>query len=536
MSTATKAFRFLLQGQRRPLIAGLCCAALIAASTASSQGCKSKSADIGLSKEKRSAPFTDIPVPAADGPKLIALKEGTKILAAPKPDAEVIGELRLGGTVARSPEPYGYDDCDGGYYAIRPRGFVCAGIDATLATNTAALLPPAPDLTKALPYRYARTKSENVPGYERLPTLAEQNAKEPDLTKHLARFQGIRDPLGPATNDVPLDPRGVPTGPYVLLPTGEGIDTDNRRNTVSWFNFPEGDRTPLLLPLSALSGKADENKAIRKGSGLAITGTVTTDGGPAPRKFGITPDGRLIPIDRLKASLGSIWHGIDVEKIGLPIGFIHRNQVHAYSLERGKATALDEEHERRTPIALTGRFRTVNGIRFEQSKEGYWLRAQDIIVVVRRSKFPDFAKGTQKWIDVSIANQTLTAYEGTKPIYATLISSGRDQLKDPATSASTARGIFSIKSKHITRTIDPREVANEFDISDAPWVMEFEAGNAIHGMYWSESVGEAHGFHNIALTPIDAHRLFAWSDPQIPEGWHAVYASGEGSTIINIRP
>lgn len=543
MSSASIPSRFpLFHGPRRPLFVGFACAALALSAIAAAPGCKAKTNDIGLSKEKRSDPYADIPVPAADGPKLVALRDGTKIRATPKADAQTIGELRLGALIARSAEPYGHDDCDGGYYAVRPRGFVCVGTEATLAESAAQILPSSPDLSKALPYRYGRTRADNVPGYGRLPTLAEQSAAEPDLTKHLARFQGIRDPLGPAANDVPLDARGVPTGPFVLLPTSEGVDSDAKRNTSSWFNFPEGDRIPLLLPLSALNGKAPENTPLRKGSGLALTGTVTTDGGPALRKFGLTTDGRLVPIDRLKASLGSIWHGMDLEKVGLPIGFIHKNAVHGYSLERGRATELEDELEKRTPVALTGRFRTVNGIRFEQSRDGFWLRAQDLVVVVRRSKFPEFAKGNRKWIDVSIANQTLTAYEGNKAIYATLISSGRDQLKDPATSASTARGVFKIKSKYITRALDNREVAGEFDINDAPWVMEFEAGNAFHGMYWSESVGEAHGFHNIAMTPIDAHRLWTWADPQVPEGWHAVHenptgdADSESATIVNVRP
>lgn len=537
MSSAFTSLRHLrFSGLRRPLSAGLICAALSISALAAAQGCKGKSANVGLSKEKPSEPVMDVPVPAADGPALVVLRDGASVLSAPKPDAASIGELRLGAVIARSAEPYGHDDCEGGYYAIRPRGFVCVGADATLAANAAQMLPAGPDVSKALPYRYARTRSDTVPAYERLPTLAEQAAAEPDLTKHLVRFQGSREPLGAASNDVPLDARGVPTGAFVLLPTSEGIDTDGKRNTSSWFAFPENNRFPLLLPLSALRGKAPEAASLRKGSGLAVTGTFTADGGPAPRTFGVTKDGRLIPVDRLKPALGTVWHGLDVEKIGLPVGFVHKSSVATFSLERGKATELEDELEKHTPVPLTGRFRTVNGIRYEQTREGFWLRAMDVIVVVRRSKFPEFAKGTQKWIDVSIANQTLTAYEGTKPIYATLISSGRDQLKDPASSASTARGVFKIKSKHVTRAIDNREVAAEFDVSDAPWVMEFEEGHALTGMYWSDGVGEAHGFHNVAMTPIDAHRLWLWSDPQVPEGWQSVKGDDETATIVSVRP
>jgi hypothetical protein len=88
----------------------------------------------------------------------------------------------------------------------------------------------------------------------------------------------------------------------------------------------------------------------------------------------------------------------------------------------------------------------------------------------------------------------------------------------------------------VTRAIDNREVHGEFDVADAPWVMEFEPGYALHGMYWSDGVGEAHGFHNIGLTPIDARRIFMWSDPEVPEGWHGAFDTGETSTIVFVRP
>lgn len=514
------------------LLAGLTLGAV-----ATSPGCKSNGSGIGLSKEQRGDDaFADVPSPPADGPKLVALKEGTPILDRPRVDAKPIGELRLGAVVARSPEPYSRSGCDEGWYAVRPRGFVCVGKTATLAESAADVLPEGPDTTRPLPYRYGRARYESVPTYSRLPTLAEQTAAEPDLARHLPRVQGDGDPLGAAANDVPLDARGVPTGPPVILPTGDGVDAKSRRSTGSFFTFAAGERVPPLVPLSVLRGEAPSMTPIRKGSGVAVTGMFSADGGAAMRRFGLTTDGRVVPIDRLRPALGSTWHGIDLEKVGLPVGFVHKRGVNTYALSRGKAEAQDEELDRKTAVPLTGRFRTVDGVRYEQAKEGYWLRAQDLIVVVRRSKFPEFAKGGQKWLDVSLANQTLTAYEGSKPVFATLISSGRDQLKDPAVSASTVRGTFRIKSKHVTRAIDSREVHSEFDVADAPWVMEFEPGYALHGMYWGDGVGEAHGFHNIGLTPIDARRIFMWSEPEVPEGWHGVLDAGEAATIVFVRP
>lgn len=523
---------FTAPAQRR------CAGALLLLALAGAS-CRSGGAGVGLAKGERSdeAP-PDVPVPSADGPKLVALRAGVPVRARPAADARPLGELAAGARIARSQESYGKAGCPGSWYAVRPRGFVCAGEGVTLRAEVADLLPAPPDLGRPLPYRYGRARTPGTPAYRWVPSAGEVRDAEPDLSRHLAKIE--RDPgaLGAAANDVPLDARGVAAGPPVLLPAGDGIGADGKRSDASYFVFAGGEGAAPLVALTALGGDlGTKTAALRKGSGVAITRTFTAgDAGGAGRRFGVTPDGRLVPTDRLQAALGSTWHGIDVEKLGLPVAFVHKYEVHGWRLGRGEATETDEELERHAAVPLTGRFRTVNGLRFEEAREGYWLRAQDLVVVIRRSKLPEFAKGSQRWLDVSVATQTLTAYEGSKPVYATLISTGRDQLQDPATTASTARGVFRVRRKLVTRDLDPREVQEGFDVADAPWVMELEPGLAITGAYWTDAVGEARTFHNVALAPIDARRLWTWSEPELPEGWHAVTsAEGEG-TIVNVRP
>lgn len=494
-------------------------------------GCKEHGDVPALAKAEDDAKLANVPSPPADGPRLVALKDGVDVFDRPSTTAKKLGELRAGASVARSNETFGATDCEGGWFAIRPRGFVCAakglvGVDASFARVT----PAAPELARALPYRYGRAKTENVPIYARVPSSDEQAIAEPDLAKVLARGED-KEPLGTGANDVPLDPRAVPTGPPVLLPTGEGTK-DGKRSGATFFTFP--DEAVPVLGVGATDAKSG---ALRKNSGIAITGTFVVDGAAAPRRFGVTADGRLVPTDRLKPALGSTWHGIDVEKIGLPVAFVHKQGVHPFTLEKGKALKHDDELERKAALPLSGKFRTVDGIRFEETRDGLWVRSQDIVVIVKRSKFPDFATGNQKWIDVSLANQTLTAYEGKKPIYATLVSTGRDLMRDPATSASTAKGTFKVKRKVVAAPLDPREVQSSFDVLDAPWILELESGSVMTGAYWSDVVGEATMFHGIAMAPIDAHKIFAWSDPPIPEGWSGVTdAMGEATTMVNVRP
>src|SRR5437870_1216584 len=70
-------------------------------------GCKSSATGIGLAKgERNDDAFANVPAPPADGPKLVALRDGTPILERPRRDARPIGELRTGALVSRSTEPY----------------------------------------------------------------------------------------------------------------------------------------------------------------------------------------------------------------------------------------------------------------------------------------------------------------------------------------------------------------------------------------------------------------------------------------------
>jgi len=509
----------------RPLRAALLGLCLVAPLV----GCKGKIGGALARAEPNGEAFAHVPVPPADGPKLHALASGVTVYDRPSTSAARVGVLRAGAAVARSKDAYTKAECDGGWYAVRPRGFVCAG--AGVATDVAGIprgVPGGPELARALPYRYARARSENVPLYARAPTPAEQLAAEPDLKKILGKGDD-KDPLGAAANDVPLDPRGVPTGPPVLLAGGEGIEA-GKRTVASFFVFGAEAAAPQLVP--ALDGA--KAGGLRKGSGVALTGSLELESLSGLRRFAVTAAGQLVPTDRLRPALGTAWHGIDLDKIGLPVAFVHKAGVHTFAFAKGKAVKHDDEVERRAPVPLTGKFRTVDGVRFEETRDGEWMRAQDLVVIVKRHKYPDFVKGTQRWIDVSIANQTLTAYEGTRPIYATLVSTGRDQLKDPAVSASTPRGAFRVLGRHVSRALDPREVQSSFDVADAPWVLECE-GFSLTGMYWSDGVGEAQSFHDVALAPIDAHRLFTWAGAELPEGWQGVYGEDEAAMVF-VRP
>src|SRR5262245_3924896 len=112
--------------------------ALAFVSLLAAPACKRASADPALSKTAKPAPEKDegipnVPVPAEGGPRLWALRSDVPVLEKPKKDARTLGALRFGGSVARAEKAYKEtEECPGGYYPVRPRGFVCAGADVSL--------------------------------------------------------------------------------------------------------------------------------------------------------------------------------------------------------------------------------------------------------------------------------------------------------------------------------------------------------------------------------------------------------------------
>lgn len=105
---------------------------------------------------------------AADNPKLGAVADVAFVHAAPQRTSKKLGYLHAGSLVARSEQTLENEDCTEGWYAIRPRGFVCTDKSTTLDLShpTLAAMAMLPKLEGDLPYTYARATTV-TPLYER---------------------------------------------------------------------------------------------------------------------------------------------------------------------------------------------------------------------------------------------------------------------------------------------------------------------------------------------------------------------------------
>jgi hypothetical protein len=128
--------------------------------------------------------------PKVEGPVLAITSFVGTVYAAPRDTSKKLGYLRVGTIIGRSEEPAGKSNCPGGWYEIKPRGFVCAGKDATTDPNDPVVRAAVkrPNLKTALPYRYAFVRAV-LPLYLRVPSAAEQYKSEFKLKEHLEWFR-----------------------------------------------------------------------------------------------------------------------------------------------------------------------------------------------------------------------------------------------------------------------------------------------------------------------------------------------------------
>lgn len=134
----------------------------------------------------------------------------------------------------------------------------------------------------------------------------------------------------------------------------------------------------------------------------------------------------------------------------------------------------------------------------------------------------------KKWLEVSISQQTLSAYQGTTLVSSSLVSTGIEP-------NHTEQGVFHVRYKlpktDMAGTIDTNgavdalgqqaaDAANQgqlagqfaYVVKDVPDVMYFDSdAEALHGAYWHNNFGVpmSHGCVNL---PLDyAHFLFGWA-------------------------
>ena len=438
-----------------------------------------------------------------DGPPVLAsIGQATWILAEPKKKSRKIGYLRAGAVVTRSAEPVSGPGCKNGYYRVEPEGYVCRGKSVTFDRfhPVVEALARRPD-RGGLPFDYVTSRAQTPVLYGRIPTQAEQRAAEPDLAHHLRKHRATqRD-----KDFVPLPEPGPVPNVLLYGRPAPGLFGDKPRS--------DGD---------VVLGKA----GIR--SGFALIAQFEEDG----RRFGLTTELAVLPLDRTRWVRPSSFEGIRLdEEVSLPVAFVLKRRATRYAKdEHGRMVAGAPLGHREAVPLKEGASGT-----FLEATDGSFVRAEDVRQIPRMTRRPTWASPGRRWIDVSLLRQSLVAYEGDRPVFATLVSTGAGGIGDPKETHATIQGVFLIHTKHVTATMDGDDAGDEFDLRDVPFVQYSHEGFALHAAYWHDDFGTPRSHGCVNLAPKDAAFLFGFTTPEVPEAWHAALSLRRG-TVVYTHP
>ncbi len=412
-----------------------------------------------------------------------------------------LGYLREGDSVAAKAQALKRSSCPEGWYELLPPpdappgttgGFVC-GKYATLdgADPELASAPRPPNMQGPLPYDYGLNLVNGAPLYQRLPSRSERRKCEQGLAVGRAPQPASS---GPSSEDTPW---------YVAHTDRSKVSMDDLKGETSLIN-----------------------KRMVKGFYLSLDGEVSSHAGHFWRSArGLFVPKEFLLVHEPKVDVKGVWLDAPGETRHLPLGWITNPHQWKYTLDDEGKMRRHEHVDRFTVVQLTGTRRLVEEKAYWETSEGWWMREMDGAVTNPQPPPKDLAPG-EKWVDVNLGQQSLVAFEGDKPVFATIVSTGRHDDEDPGEDHSTRPGVFRIFEKHIAATMDADTATDgPYSIEDVPWIMYFDGSTALHGAFWHSRFGHERSHGCVNMAPVDARAVFGWIGPRLPEGWHGVRAT-----------
>ncbi len=160
---------------------------------------------------------------------------------------------------------------------------------------------------------------------------------------------------------------------------------------------------------------------------------------------------------------------------------------------------------------------------FQEIGPGEWVHHEDLRVARIHGEPPRMLP-YERWIDVDLDEQVLVAYEGSKPVYATLVATGTVDFQTPAR-------IYRIEFKRSVALMEGSDYR-----AQVPWTMYLDNYYALHTAYWHDRFGNRTSHGCINLPPIDARVLYHWTAPTVPTGWATVRADlSNPGTLVRLR-
>ncbi|MFO0604729.1 MAG: L,D-transpeptidase [Polyangiales bacterium] len=433
--------------------------------------------------------------------RIVALRGWTPVRKTPQREGPLAGYLRAGAVVeVEDDRPVGTEECAfpsvprSGWYRVRGGGYLCVGGNfAALAPARDFRTPTQPDFDASMPYSYAVSYGRSNM-YRRIPTSADLRLYEPWRFRADASLDGGADEAAVAIVDA-----GRPDRPTL----GE----------------LEGDPTSPVIRRMLTGMYVALDRAVRDSA--------------SGSRYLLTQSGGLVRDDRLSTlRTAPTFEGTALDATrGLPMAWMVSEFGWTYTVSPEGRVARNTRAPRLTPVPLADAPPLIVGNRtFFRTADGGAVLATNVRRATLRPP-PEGVAELERWIDVDLDEQVLVAYEGARPVFTTLISSGRRTSRNAPERFETPAGSFRIQTKHVSTTMDGDTATDgPYSIEDVPWVMYFQGSYALHAAFWHSYYGWRMSHGCVNLSPPDARRVFLWADPQIPPGWHGVHADA------NTRP
>jgi hypothetical protein len=486
----------------------------------------------------------ELPNHALAGYEVVAVYER------PELEAKKVGFLRYGQRL-RASDKKNTEGCVKGWYQLQGGGYACASKGLVVEKNPPFMkyAPPPPALDAAFPYEWAYVRKWNTPMWWRVPSANEVSvAKE-----KRAELEAVREGQGATEETTAPSPSPKPP-PKPEDPAGDGGELGQLPSIDDDPKLADGDGggevapTPPPAPPPESTTGADDSAGepepepepevalplnpqhpwLEKGFFISLAGKARDSG----RSYWRTARGAFVEQSQTFKYEPKDYQGIALTReVALPIGFSNKKETKVYELGDDDKIKVVEKVERRTFFDFAEEVEH-KGKAYMQTKEGRLVRKED----VKMPQLQDLPKGLEawdRWIDVSLDQQMLVAYEGTRPVYVTLVSTGKKGSEEEPFETPTGR--WRIYSKQVTSNMDGTTATDgNYAIQDVPWVMYFQGSYALHGAFWHRSFGRVRSHGCVNLGPSDARWLFFWSTPFLPEGWHGVHATEDspGTTVV----
>jgi len=308
-------------------------------------------------------------------------------------------------------------------------------------------------------------------------------------------------PLGPSEYLTNMARLGLtlPPSPLPASPT----DPELRAISLHYYKVDPITGTGFYPSLDAAQEKKGANRIIPPGSILYVIYSSVEDTGKGI--YFQLPSGEWMPGDGSRVSLLEYQPGL--EFYATPshgFGWAFEPGIPVWSQPNPLASDQPVRTLSYYEVVQVYSTQNIEGVDWDLIGLNEWVESRKIAAVTPDDTPPDGVTNG-RWIDVNLAEQTVSAYDNSQMVFATVMASGLEP-------TWTRPGLFQIYQKKETETMSGDQgTPDYYYLEDVPWTMYFDKARALHGAYWRARLGYSQSHGCINMTIGDAHWLFKWA-------------------------